>query len=298
MEETFYKDLLDNLFEGVYFLDLNRIITYWNKSAERITGFKAKQVIGKSCRDNILIHVTENGLQLCNENCPMQATMEDGKPREAEVYLRHSDGHRIPVIVRANPIRDSRGVIIGSVETFSASYALMRSRRQLLELQNSVLLDELTGIGNRRHTEGRLEAHMAEYKINNLSFGILFCDIDLFKHVNDVHGHNTGDQILRMVAKTLNKNIREIDSVGRWGGEEFIIIMQSVSQNDLFAIGEKLRNLVHQSHLDTPGGMVRVSVSIGGTLAQKGDAIETIVNRADKLMYQSKANGRDRVTIG
>ena len=112
--EDFYRKILDNLFDGVYFVDRDRVITYWNKGAEKITGYDAGQVMGRSCRDNILNHVTANGVQLCLTNCPLASTMEDGKQREAEVYLHHADGHRLPVTVRASPIYDEQGNIIGA----------------------------------------------------------------------------------------------------------------------------------------------------------------------------------------
>lgn len=104
-EKDFYKDIIDNLYDGIYFVDRDRVITYWNKGAERITGYAATQTIGHSCRDNLLNHVTANGIQLCMTNCPLAAVMEDGHVREAEVFLHHKDGHRMPVVVRATPMR-------------------------------------------------------------------------------------------------------------------------------------------------------------------------------------------------
>ncbi len=115
-ETDFYKNIIDNLYDGVYFVDRDRMITYWNKGAERISGYSAGQVIGRRCRDNLLNHVTANGVELCHDHCPLAAVMEDGRPREAEVYLHHADGHRVPVMVRATALRDEGGNIVGAVE--------------------------------------------------------------------------------------------------------------------------------------------------------------------------------------
>ena len=109
-EKNFYKDIVDNLYDGVYFVDRDRVITYWNKGAERITGYSAKETLGRACRDNLLNHVTANGIELCKSNCPLAAVMQDGNPREAEVYLHHKDGHRVPIIVRATAMRDAEGI--------------------------------------------------------------------------------------------------------------------------------------------------------------------------------------------
>ena len=101
----FFSELLDNLTDGVYFVDRERRIVYWNKAAERITGFSKSEVIGCRCLDNILTHVNEEGGNLCHSGCPLAQTIEDGKSRKADVFLHHKDGHRQPVLVGVAPVR-------------------------------------------------------------------------------------------------------------------------------------------------------------------------------------------------
>ena len=299
MEDNFYKEILNSLQDGVYYLDRDRVITYWNRGAEQISGYTAEQVIGRPCRNNLLNHVNEQGLELCNEHCPMAATMQDGKPREAYIYLRHAEGYRVPVQIRAIPIRDKSGNIIGAVETFHKGVSPEKTERRIRKLQQTALLDPLTAIGNRRHLENRLKTSMLDYHEHHLPFGLLFCDIDHFKNINDTYGHNLGDQVLRMIAQTLRANIRETDSMGRWGGEEFLVILHDVDIDSLLKIAEKLLNLVRNSNLTLPDkGTLSATISIGGTLVRENDTIVSVVDRADRLMYQSKANGRNRITIG
>lgn len=298
-QKDFYKDIIDNLYDGIYFVDRDRVITYWNKGAERITGYSAAQTIGRACRDNLLNHVTANGIQLCQNQCPLAAVMEDGKEREAEVFLHHADGHRLPVIVRATAMRDEKGNIIGAIESFSNNASLINTRRELREMHRAASTDVLTGIGNRKHLEGRLSAVIAECEKNASPAGLLFMDVDHFKQVNDTYGHNTGDSVLRMVAHTLHYALRATDTVGRWGGEEFIAILYGMQhQQMLEAAAEKVRTLVEFSSLDVNDQVLRVTISVGGTLLIPGDTPERLVHRADALMYQSKRAGRNRVTIG
>ncbi|MEO8355550.1 MAG: diguanylate cyclase, partial [Chloroflexota bacterium] len=212
-EQDFYKNIIDNLYDGVYLVDRDRIITYWNKGAERITGYSATQTVGRACRDNLLNHVTANGIQLCLNHCPLAAVMEDGREREAEVFLHHANGHRMPVTVRATAMRDQTGNIIGAIESFSTSTSLLHSQREIRELRQIAITDPLTGIGNRRHLEGRLSAAIAEFKNNSSIAGLLFMDVDHFKQFNDLHGHSTGDKVLRMVAQTLHHSLRATDTV-------------------------------------------------------------------------------------
>jgi diguanylate cyclase (GGDEF)-like protein/PAS domain S-box-containing protein len=297
---AFYKNLVDNLHDGVYFVDRDRIITYWNKGAERITGYKSSQVVGRSCSDNILNHVNTEGLQLCQDHCPLAGCMEDGEPREADVFLHHADGHRVPVLVRTAPLVDTQGNITGSVETFTRDNGVMGVHHELRELRHSVITDKLTGIGNRRYLDVRLRSAIADLSYErDLSTGLLMMDIDHFKRVNDMHGHEAGDKALRMVAATLQHNLRKTDVLGRWGGEEFLIILNGlVSTEWLVAIAETLRMLVESSRLDLEGASLRVTISTGATLLRPDDTPETAFRRVDSLLYKSKHAGRNQVSVG
>src|SRR5512138_947420 len=298
-EKNFYKDIIDNLYDGVYFVDRDRLITYWNKGAERITGYSSAQTVGRSCYDNLLNHVTASGVQLCMNRCPLAAVMEDGREREVEVFLHHAQGHRLPVVVRATAMRDETGKIIGAIETFSNNSNVINTRRELREMHRIAMTDPLTRIGNRRFLDGRLRAAIAEFKSNGSRAGLLSMDLDRFKHFNDLYGHNTGDSVLRMVAQTIRYALRATDSIGRWGGEEFIAILHDLrDDDDLQAAAEKIRTLVEHSRLDLDGQGLIATVSIGGTMLRAGDTPDSFVSRADQLMYQSKQAGRNRVTIG
>jgi diguanylate cyclase (GGDEF)-like protein/PAS domain S-box-containing protein len=299
-ESDFYKDIIDNLYDGVYFVDRQRVITYWNKGAERITGYHGQQVIGRSCRDNLLNHVTANGVQLCYSQCPLAACMEDGKTREADIFLHHADGHRVPVLVRAAPLRDANGEIIGAVETFTGDIGAMTVRRELRELRRTVQTDKLTEIGSRLFIERRLHAAITELEYSTgTAVGILYMDIDHFKQCNDTYGHGVGDKVLRMVAATLQHNLRQSDVVGRWGGEEFLAVLYDIeSVETLKSIAEKLRVLVEYSRFDLPEMSLSVTISVGATLLQPSDTHESVIRRADELLYKSKRNGRNQVSIG
>jgi diguanylate cyclase (GGDEF)-like protein/PAS domain S-box-containing protein len=293
----FYKEVIDNLSDGVYFVDRSRVITYWNKGAERITGYRSDEVLGRSCRDNLLNHVTAEGVQLCGPRCPVEACMEEGVPQEAEVFLHHADGHRVPVLIRAAPFHDEEGKIIGAVETFSSDLGDVAVRQQLRELRQQTRTDSVTGISNRAHLEGRLRALVAEFA-GKSDAGVIFLDIDHFKQFNDAHGHDTGDRVLRMVAATLKSSLRATDAIGRWGGEEFLGILYEVSSlESLRKTCEKLRTLVELSSLDLDGRGLSVTISVGGTLLHPDDSPESIVHRADELMYRSKQEGRNRTTL-
>jgi diguanylate cyclase (GGDEF)-like protein/PAS domain S-box-containing protein len=300
-EKDFYKNILDKLYEGVYFCDRQRKITYWNSAAERITGYKKEEIIGSHCWANILTHTNARGENLCkSENCPAMRAMREQVLVEEEVFLKHKDGYRLPVVTRISPIKDDTGKITGAVEIFSDNSSRITAFQKIEKLEQLAFIDELTTVGNRRYSEikigGKL-AEMSRYAWVEV-FGLLFIDVDHFKDFNDNHGHNTGDRVLKMVAKTLISNIREEDFVGRWGGEEFVVVISGVDNKALFAAAEKLRSLVEHSVLTVEGNELNITVSVGATLAKRDDETEGLVKRADAFMYISKQNGRNTVTIG
>jgi len=292
-----HKLLLDNVFDGVYSMDTDMRITYWNKSAERISGYSATDAVGARCSDRVLVHIDPDGKPLCGESCPMAACMRDGQSREAHVFMRHKGGHLMPVSVRASAIRDAEGQIVGAVQVFSENAAYASAHRRIEELEELALVDELTRLGNRRYVETNLSAHLGEFERYGWIFGVLFMDLDYFKWVNDMHGHQVGDKVLKMVANTLSGLARPSDIIARWGGEEFVAILSNCDVERLYRIANRFLRLVRQSFVMNAEAVVQATLSIGGTIARPGDTAEEIIERADALMYASKSHGRNCVTI-
>jgi diguanylate cyclase (GGDEF)-like protein/PAS domain S-box-containing protein len=290
-------DLIRNLQDGVYFVDRNRRITLWNKAAEEITGYTAEEVVGRCCADNILVHVNDNGRNLCIGICPLANTIADGEAREREIFLRHKKGHRVPVLVRTVPLRDASGEIIGAAESFTDLRAREAILLRMRELEKLALSDPLTQLSNRTHILGELEDWLREKERYGLAFGVLMMDIDHFKDFNDRHGHDKGDLVLKTVADTLRGAARSFDLIGRWGGEEFLGLIRNVDLDEMVRVAERCRVLVEQTTVALPGGPGRVTISVGGTRAKIDDTPESLVKRADELMYRSKRAGRNLITV-
>lgn len=293
MKPDFYKDILDNLFDGVYFVDRSRRLTYWNRGAERISGYSAEEVLGRNCANNILMHISTDGVELCLGCCPLAQTLADGQPREAEVYLHHKSGHRVPVAVRISPLRDENDDIVGAVEIFSDATSRVRMLDELNELKSQTLSDPLTGLGNRRCAGLEFKRRISELQRYGMPFGLLFVDIDNFKSINDSHGHDMGDHVLTMVAKTLKSALRGMDTVCRWGGEEFVAVVPKVDEQVFRAIAERMRRFVEVSPIPLNGQNLSITVSVGGSLAKPSDTLTALIARADAMMYHAKRTGRN-----
>ncbi len=299
LDKKSYQRIIDTLHDGLYFVDRERKITYWNRSAEQISGFSAAEVEGRCCSDNILTHVDGEGNCLCLGKCPLAFTMEDGQPREALVYMHHRDGHRVPVSVRTSALIDEKGFIVGGVELFSDVSGLGANELRVQELEKLALLDNLTQLANRNYLEREFQSRFEEKKrLTAANFGLLFFDIDFFKRFNDTYGHDVGDKVLKCVANTLVTNSRPFDLYGRWGGEEFIGIIRNCTEPVLETLGNRLRLLVEHAYLLHQGDELRVTISLGATLFNTGDTKESLISRADGLMYESKRAGRNRLTMG
>lgn len=296
MDEEVYRTILEQMEDGVYFVDRQRRITYWNPGAEQITGYTAEEVLNRSCADDILGHVSESGRRLCLSGCPLTAVMQDGKPRQARLYLHHKEGHRVPIRVKGSAIRDPDGEIIGSVEVFHRRASTRFAQITDQDREGDTYLDPLTDIGNRRFGESHIEPVIAAVAAGATSMGIVFIDIDQFKLVNDTHGHRTGDAVLRMVAQSLANGLRGADWPIRWGGEEFLAVLPGITPEGLAVAAERLRMLVENSWITVGGEQVRVTISAGAVMVQPGESLDSALDRADRLMYASKRRGRNRVT--
>ncbi len=293
----FEQSLVDRLYEGVYYVDLGRRIRYWNPGAERLSGFAADEVVGRYCHDNLLDHVDAAGRSLCRSGCPLAATMRDGQARDAEVFLRHRKGHRVPIRVRANAVLDREGKVIGAVEVFDDQGDLTAARVELSDLRDLAMTDALTGIPNRRHFEMSIASRIAEFAGYGRDFGLLVADIDWFKTLNDTYGHAAGDVALRTVAQTMLAASRTSDDLARFGGEEFVLTIVEIDPAGLLAVAERMRLQVARSSVRADGNDLSVTISIGGTMAVPGDTAETVFARADAAMYRAKDGGRNRVEI-
>ncbi len=293
----FHWDLLDRMEGGVYLVDLERRIRYWSAGASRITGYEPEEVLGKSCADNILCHVDHRGQCLCKTGCPLEAVMREGGGKAVEVYLHHRDGHRVPVRVYGAPIRNADGEIIGAFETFSDATTRAGDLERIHNLEELAYVDPLTGIPNRRLLERSLAARLGEFEREGHPFGFIMVDVDHFKRFNDAYGHDVGDLVLKMVARTLTHACRRYDLAARWGGEEFTVLAGHGERAALVALAERLRSLVAESHVTHQGQRLGVTVSLGATAVQPGDTETSLLERADGLLYESKRAGRDRVTL-
>jgi len=226
----------------------------------------------------------------------LAATLRDGLARESQLYLRHREGHRVPVRVRVRPLWSDSGEIVAAVETFDNVADHVAALEEIRELKDLVYVDSLTGIANRRFLEETLSMRMDEAARSGWGLGVVMMDVDGFKVVNDNYGHKTGDRLLQMIARTLRGAARSYDMVGRWGGDEFMTILPNTNLSDLAASAERYRMLVGKSGLSVGDRRLTCSVSVGATMVLSREELSSAVARTDSLLYESKHRGGNEVT--
>ena len=160
------------------------------------------------------------------------------------------------------------------------------------ELQETSVTDRLTKLYNRHKLDTVLIDEQRRSNRYGHSFGILLIDIDNFKHINDTYGHQIGDTVLFQIATILKNNCREIDIVGRWGGEEFLVIIPESTQEGTLLLAEKLKNIIFASTFETDE---TITISVGVALYTQNELVHDLISRADKALYKAKSTGKNRV---
>jgi diguanylate cyclase (GGDEF)-like protein/PAS domain S-box-containing protein len=183
-------------------------------------------------------------------------------------------------------------------ELFANQVAIaLDNSRRVEQMEKQAVTDELTGLYNRRAFADMAEKEVGRARRYQRSLALILFDIDHFKNVNDTHGHLVGDQVLRVLAATVKKIVRATDTVCRFGGEEFIVLMPEAKRDEALTMAERLREKVSDITVVAPEGTLSLTISLGvaGLEPDKDETLESLIGRSDKAMYEAKAAGRNTV---
>ena len=219
----------------------------------------------------------------------MQAeALTNGYSEPVELPLMRKDGSRFMGEVILSPVRDAHGEVDGWVSTIRD---VSKRHDYEVELERLARHDPLTGLANRRLFDERLEQEMADAIRHDRSMAVAVLDLDVFKAVNDQHGHPAGDRALREVSRRLQRILRRGDLLARVGGEEFAWILPEVHSHGAWAAVERARHAISDAPMD---GIGRLTISIGVALRGELENASELYERADESLYRAKHEGRDR----
>lgn len=290
-EESF-RLLTESLPQMVWTTTATGQADYYNKRWKEYTGYSPEQLDPKNAAVwRSIIHPDDYRQSLGR----FRQAMENEQPYESECrFRRHKDGTYRWHLSRISPLRNKQGKVVkwlGSCTDIDDHKRNTESARRL------ALYDPLTQLPNRLLLSDRLRQAMSSAKRKGHSVGILVVDLDRFKDVNDTYGHQAGDRLLRQVAKRFQKLLRIEDTVARFGGDEFLILLPSLKSNeDLEEVAQKILDSF-QSPFQLSGQRIQVGVSIGmASYPKDGDTLDELFRNADNALYHTKENGKNSYT--
>lgn len=282
-EKNFANSVINNLPGIFYLIDEEGRLLRWNSNLEQSLGYSGDQMHHMNLHDIIAPDDAEKVRQSCK-------TIIEYGAASIEVGLVNRSGNTLPYYV--NGIRidgaDTGATILGI--GIDISYRLQLEK----ELVARATTDPLTGAYNRLRMEEAIEQEIQTSARDNTPFAVAMFDIDHFKRVNDNHGHDIGDNVLRQVVAITRQQLRDTDLLARWGGEEFIIIANDTNQDDMQKIAERVRIAIASEEIDPVGKM---TVSFGVGEYQPGERMTDLLKRVDDSLYHAKKAGRNQVHV-
>ena len=275
--------ILENLGSGLIVISEEQAIVYANKKACELLKMQKEDLIGRNARNTLFALFSEGS------SCLYEALFQEGKVCEFDALLNRGDGETFFAHIFATLIRhEGRPYVLVNFHDITPQKELEK------RLYQAAITDPLTGLYNRRFADEMLKQEKLTYKRYQTPFCILLIDLDNFKIINDVYGHDVGDKVLVAVANVLKRNVRESDIVARWGGEEFLILLRRIELEDAIKVAEKIRNAICQLKVLPVEG---ITASIGISCYSGEGDVYNLVRKADLALYQAKEQGKNCVIL-
>jgi diguanylate cyclase (GGDEF)-like protein/PAS domain S-box-containing protein len=288
----FQAKLLEAVGQSIIATDLEGKVLYWNKAAEELYGWSSEEALGRRLRDLTLSE------ELLDQAEVVASHLRAGRTWSGETLLRRKDGSYVSVLGTATPFFDDRGHPAGMI---GVSTDISERKALEAELERRASHDLLTGLYNRRVFVDRLGQALLRTRRqkNSLKVGVLFMDLDRFKTINDSLGHEAGDRLLETVARRLKHQLRPEDVLGRFGGDEFAVLLETVENpSEVIRVAQRIAETL-QEPFTVNDHQVSVSTSVGIALgtAHANDDPEGMLREADVAMYRAKEQGPGRYAV-
>lgn len=301
-DQSIYRIVLEALPLGIYMLNREGKIVLWSAGAEHITGYLRQDVLGR-LREDELLQAAEGETESKDDHAAKAAAqpsceiLPSGQGAAYQITMRSKSGHFLPSRLQAVPLRDDLGKLLGTVKIFEPLQRTVSDDRRQSKLGAFGCLDALTGALNHSMIQAHLKECLNLYVLYPVPFSVLCFAIDELPKLRDRCGQAAVDAALRVVAQTIEHNLRPCDFVGRLLDQEFLAIIKECSESDVASAGERLRRMVQNARVSWWGDTFQVSVSVGATTARDLDTPGSIVGRAEEGLRESSAAGGNRVVV-
>jgi diguanylate cyclase (GGDEF)-like protein/PAS domain S-box-containing protein len=283
------RSILESLPVGLCVVDLEKKIVLWSNGAERITGRLRHEVVGHFCLSEALLHCDQPGCEFCREDCPVARAMKTSQSAEANGFLHHKAGYEIPVRVRAVPVHNQHGSIVGAVETFEEPQTTASSNDRGETNALPGCIDEVTSVASHARMQSHLRETLATMVAFQVPFGVLGIRLEGLQDFRSSLGPEAASSLLRVVARSLEGALWRTDFVGRWADNQFLVILNGCREEALSPIRERVRRLLSGDGIEWWGERRSLPVSIGHATAQADDTVESLMERVQKSLETSSA---------
>jgi len=291
------RGVLEDLPSGVYLVGRDGKILFWNYGAERITGHLRQDVVGHACREDFLGNSEGSEGQVTAASEALEAVLRDGKATESQVSFRHKAGHLVPVRLRAIPMKDRQGNIIGAVECLDEIVDIAEWDRRHNKLAEYGCLDAASGVLNHKMVQSHLRECLATYAEQPVPFCILCVAFDHLEEVKSRYGAGAIAAVLRIAGQTLQNSLRPTDYLGRWRENEFLAIVTECGLVDISRVGERVRNMIARAKISWWGDSLPVTISMGATAVKPEDSVQEIMRRAEGALCECIALGGNQTIV-
>ena len=300
--------IVDRAHVGIFVVNHKREVLLWNQFMEIHSGRKADTVVGKNLFEEFpelpqkwldrkieSVFILKNFSFTSWEQRPYLFKFPHNRPVTGGVDCMRQDCTLMPVKDDAGDVKYVCFTLFDATDTSIYQSRLEKLTQELRKASNQ---DGLTRIFNRRYIEEMLSAEYDRARRYGSTLSVILTDIDFFKKVNDTYGHMAGDEVLRVVSQRLKSGLRSMDSVGRYGGEEFLAVLPETELEGARVLAERLRKIVEAEPIEAEGELLSVTISIGVTTFREDiDGYQQLIAESDIGLYQSKENGRNCVTV-
>lgn len=290
----FRQHMLDNVRDGVVYVDPHGKIKVWNRELETITGMTANKVLDQEFTPAMLQLSEPDGTPLSKSECPLTQCLQTGVQANGEYRISGRSGREVKVEITFVPALCAKGLIHGAVLLVHDYTIQLDLQRQLKDLYEFSTLDPLTQVANRSEFERVLEEYVRAHQTTNFVCSLIVCDIDFFKQINDNYNHHIGDQALVAFASLLKKFVRAKDVVARYGGEEFVILCANCDGASAVQRAEEIRVTLTQTPQPMLDGKC-ITASFGVSQLTSTDSPTDLFVRADTALLNAKEEGRNQV---
>ncbi len=295
LSEHKYRHIFEDSKDIIFISDKHGHIEDVNPASKDVLGYNKKELQNMNVLDVILKPEIRTLFK--------EAIMINGFVKNYNVELLRKDGKIINTLLTVSPHKNENGMdseLQGSIRDISATIEAEKERLRALKFEQISITDPLTKLNNRLIFYKIAEKEIGRSKRNGSKLSLIMFDVDLFKNVNDTYGHIIGDDVLVNLARVCEKNIRTMDLLARYGGEEFVILMPDADEKSVMQTAERLRKIVADTIMakcDNIDISITISLGVVNFRRESCDNINELVNQADKALYLSKEQGRNRVTL-